>query len=208
MRKIDLEWLFNQSHPVPFSGCWLWAGSLNGGGYAQVMVNKRRPVAHRVAYELKHGPVPEGLQLDHLCRVRCCVNPDHVEPVTTSINQLRGIGPALLAKHNQTQKMREVTAARNRTPEMRAVVSRPKAPEHAANIKAMLTKRNQSAEMRAIAAEQARLRNMKLKDLTHCKQGHEYTPENTHTDPLTGRRRCRVCARVVDARRRQRRMRP
>jgi hypothetical protein len=71
------------------NGCWLWTGVHIGAGYGQASLNGVRQVAHRVAYELTVGPVPEGLQLDHLCRNRGCVNPDHLEPVTASENKRR-----------------------------------------------------------------------------------------------------------------------
>jgi hypothetical protein len=78
--------------PEPNSGCWLWTAGLNGEGYGAINVAGQIRPAHRVAYELFRGPIPEGLTLDHLCRVRCCVNPDHLEPVTRKENTLRGIG--------------------------------------------------------------------------------------------------------------------
>ena len=71
-------------------GCILWGGHLSKWGYGRVTYKGRLVQAHRVAYELFKGPIPEGLQLDHLCRVRNCVNPDHLEPVTPSENTLRG----------------------------------------------------------------------------------------------------------------------
>ena len=79
--------------PVTESGCWLWIGACERDGYAKIVVNKKRRSAHRYAYELFIGPIPHGLQLDHLCRVRCCVNPAHLEPVTGSENVMRGNGP-------------------------------------------------------------------------------------------------------------------
>lgn len=71
-------------------GCWLWSGSCDRGGYGQITVNGKHLRAHRVAYEAFVGPIPDGLQLDHLCRVRACVNPEHLEPVTARVNALRG----------------------------------------------------------------------------------------------------------------------
>lgn len=75
---------------VDANGCWLWNLSLNHHGYAQGKPpgGKYRSI-HRFAYETAHGPIPEGLQLDHLCRVRHCVNPDHLEPVTSHENSHR-----------------------------------------------------------------------------------------------------------------------
>ena len=67
------------------NGCWLWTGALlDGYGIVKVGGGVRR--AHRVVFEFERGPIPDGLELDHLCRVRRCVNPDHLEPVTKAEN--------------------------------------------------------------------------------------------------------------------------
>lgn len=66
--------------------CWKWTGYIHRTGYARFM----KGYAHRWGYEQFTGPVPEGLQLDHLCRNRSCVNPLHMEPVTNRENTLRG----------------------------------------------------------------------------------------------------------------------
>jgi hypothetical protein len=74
------------------AGCWIWTGAL-AWGYGRIGERSGRIVpAHRVMYELCIGPIPDGLQLDHLCREPGCVNPLHLEPVTTRENILRGIG--------------------------------------------------------------------------------------------------------------------
>lgn len=72
------------------AGCWQWRGNLNPKGYGTFSVNKRPVQAHRYAYVLLVGSIPEGLQLDHLCRNRGCVRPTHLEPVTNRENMLRG----------------------------------------------------------------------------------------------------------------------
>src|SRR3990167_4576388 len=74
----------------PNTGCWLWMGSCSGG-YAKISTRGGRPPAsvHVLMYENAVGPVPDGLELDHKCRVRCCVNPGHLEPVTRRVNVLR-----------------------------------------------------------------------------------------------------------------------
>lgn len=70
--------------------CWLWLGPLQGDGYGKVPVRHScTAVAHRFFYEHLVGPIPDGLQLDHLCRVRICVRPDHLEPVSIRENSLR-----------------------------------------------------------------------------------------------------------------------
>ena len=77
-------------YTVREDGCWIWTGIINGYGYGQVIDHGRRPMAHRKMYETLVGPIPEGLTLDHLCRVHACVNPGHLEPVTIRENTLRG----------------------------------------------------------------------------------------------------------------------
>ncbi len=73
--------------------CWLWRAGCVGEGYGAFRVGNRVVRAHRWAYEFCVGPIPEGLTLDHLCRVHACVNPDHLEPVTNRVNILRGNSP-------------------------------------------------------------------------------------------------------------------
>lgn len=112
------------------TGCWEWTGTRNPKGYGMLRTGgRRRQLVHRVSYEMTYGPIPEGLQIDHLCRVRNCLNPAHLEAVTNQVNTLRG---------------ETVTAAN--------------------------------------AAK------------THCSQGHEFTPENTHMEAY-GARRCLTCRR-------------
>jgi hypothetical protein len=105
--------------------CWLWLGPPNSDGYGHIGEGPHKGrllKVHRVTYELLVGPIPEGLELDHLCRVRLCVNPVHLEAVTNRENMLRGVG---------------------------------------------------------VCALNARK--------THCKHGHEFTPENTYRVKNGGR---------------------
>lgn len=79
---------------VDANGCWIWQGGVKSTGYGAISVRNRMRNAYAVAYEVFKGTVPKGLELDHLCRVRLCVNPDHLEAVTHRENVLRGTSPA------------------------------------------------------------------------------------------------------------------
>lgn len=125
---------------VQSNGCWHWTEPINAGGYGVFSAGGMKRLAHRASYTLFMGPIPAGLELDHLCHTldvgcpggegdphRRCVYPGHLEPVTELENALRGRGPSA------------VNAAK-----------------------------------------------------THCKNDHEFTPENTYVDPQGGRE-CRTC---------------
>ncbi len=86
---------------VVANDCWAWTGTKNTHGYGYVYIEGKLRRAHRVSYELWVGPIPEKLQLDHLCRKRDCVNPEHLEPVTCKENIARSplhIGKINIAK--------------------------------------------------------------------------------------------------------------
>lgn len=115
--------------PDPGS-CWLWLGAIGTGCYGRVYFDGKDDYVHRVAYMLRYGPIPEGLQIDHLCRFRPCVNPAHLEAVTQAENLRRGISPPAINGRAET-----------------------------------------------------------------CKNGHEFTPENTYIRPDNGGRQCVICSR-------------
>lgn len=114
MRHTELDVLAKVSRLTECGGveaCWIWCGGVDGKGYGQVRAKRasdgqhttRR--LHRVVYELLMGAIPSGLDLDHLCRVRHCINPWHLEPVPRRINLLRGIGfPAVNASRTHCPK--------------------------------------------------------------------------------------------------------
>ncbi len=82
--------------------CWVWTAGRNIHGYGKMSVVGQQLAAHRVSYEHHVGPIPAGLQLDHLCRNRACINPDHLEPVTERENILRGVSPAAINARKTT----------------------------------------------------------------------------------------------------------
>jgi hypothetical protein len=91
-------WLkVDKNGPIPeyrpdLGPCWLWtAGTIRGYGRFCVGPERRNVFAHRYAYELLVGPIPAGLDMDHLCRVPACVRPSHLEPVTHQENNRRGV---------------------------------------------------------------------------------------------------------------------
>ena len=93
VRTPHVEQRFTSRIKKAVNGCIEWTGRLDIGGYGTLSVNSRAIKAHRVSYMLYKGQIPEGLQIDHLCRNRKCVNPEHLEAVTQKINVLRGESP-------------------------------------------------------------------------------------------------------------------
>lgn len=70
--------------------CWEWLGAIQNNGYGKATLDDRATTAHRVSWRLLVGPIPDGMTLDHLCRNKVCVNPDHLEVVTSGENSRRG----------------------------------------------------------------------------------------------------------------------
>lgn len=103
MRKSVEERFFEK---VDFSDdCWTWTSWISTSGYGLITIKGKTVTAHRWAYETLVRPIPEGLVIDHLCRNRLCVNPDHLEPVTNRENIMRGEGVAA-RRAQQTHCMR------------------------------------------------------------------------------------------------------
>jgi hypothetical protein len=93
LSDADLARFLEKIDPPNIDGCTLWNASTFAGGYGQFKLNRRSVLAHRVAWTLRHGPIPEGLELDHVylrgCRSKRCVNTAHLELVTHEENTRR-----------------------------------------------------------------------------------------------------------------------
>jgi len=162
------------------TGCWLWSGSTTPGGYGRIVAGGRKRYAHRVSYELAYGPIQEGLQIDHLCRVTICINPEHMEAVTNRENVLRG---NTFAAHN---------------------VAKTHCPLGHAYDEANTTRDNGKRKCRTCLRKRSREYNgcatkIIVPTKTHCLLGHAYDDANTYWN--RGSRYCRSCRRRRNSRR-------
>jgi hypothetical protein len=86
---IPIQERFKSKYEIDENGCWLWLASLDKSGYGQLWNGKIMARAHRLSYEIHKGTIPPGTHLDHLCSVRKCVNPEHLEAVPQDLNNHR-----------------------------------------------------------------------------------------------------------------------
>lgn len=155
-------------------GCWIWTANKNKG-YGRFRISNPRSVvqAHRYSYEQLVGPIPDGLDLDHMCRVPACCNPAHLEAVTRRTNLLRG-----------------ETLPASQTTRTHCPKGHPYSGEN-------LAIKNGTRQCRECTRERDRNRPRRyaahpLAKPTHCPKGHEYTESNSLRSPGEGLR-CRIC---------------
>lgn len=166
------ERLIRKLEFVQDTGCWEFRGYKDACGYGRMMADGKSHPAHRVAYEIMVGPIPEGLELDHLCRNPACCNPSHLDPVTHRTNLMRGNGAcARNARKTHCPKGHEYTPENTRTP--------PSGGRWCLACERERSKRRSKGGI-ADAAK------------THCPAGHPYSGENLRID-TDGGRRCRAC---------------
>lgn len=89
--QLEFQEYITSRVDIDENGCWLWVLTRDPDGYGEGCFQKRKRRAHRLAWEAFKGPIPPGFHVDHLCRVRHCVNPEHLEPVTAGENIRRGL---------------------------------------------------------------------------------------------------------------------
>lgn len=171
--------------PEPMSGCWLWTAYCNENGYGQFFFNKKQGLAHRFSYQHFVGEIPDDLELDHLCRTRCCVNPAHLEPVTTAENIRRGV---------MNERRKQQAASITHCP-----AGHPYEGENLQTWRGMRAckeckRQRQLAKIRKRAEAEGRKLRPPAKDRTHCPAGHPYAGENLRI-ARNGQRVCKTCQR-------------
>jgi hypothetical protein len=159
---------------VDENGCWLYQGRIcKTTGYA----NHHNKWIHRASYEIFKGPIPEGLQIDHLCMVRSCVNPDHLEAVTHKVNTLRGNSISAI-------NARKTHCPKGHPYEGSNLLG------HNPSVRLCKTCHREGEFLRKRLANGIPL---EINHDTHCKNGHIRTVENTYIRPDNGYRMCKDC---------------
>lgn len=160
--------------------CIVWQGSFNGAGYG---LNKKR-LAHRVAFAEAGNELIPGLVLDHLCRNRACINPDHLEQVTNRENILRGEGVgAKNARKTKCDRGHEFNSDNTYYTKYGKKSLRQCRPCQNIAVRKYRKKIGYGGKLEIIRTR------------THCLKGHEYAAGNGHID-IRGTRRCRTCERI------------
>jgi hypothetical protein len=176
--------------PDPETECWLWTAYTDPRGYGRfgVYVRGSGPKshwAHRYAYECLVGPIPDGLVIDHLCRVKHCVNPAHLEPVTQRENIMRGKAP---------ERAKGMAAARTHCKHGHEYTAENTGLYHSRGYRCRYCK---TCSMERDAQLRRRRGMRALKGRTHCEEGHPLSGDNlyVYVHKTTGvtRRYCRAC---------------
>lgn len=178
MYRVSLEARFwAKVHKT--DGCWLWQAYVKSNGYGALGRGRRgkgMALAHRMAWELTNGPIPEGMTIDHLCKNRRCVNPAHLEVVSRGENTLRSSGPsAVNATKTHCIRGHSLEGARITAEGFRDCRE--------------CNKLEQRERRRKSAADEGRAINRPNSEKTVCKHGHSLADAYVSK----GHRYCRTC---------------
>lgn len=165
---------FVSRHIVNEAGCWVWQGGLVKGGYAQLSINGSRQYAHRVAYEMYKGKIPDHLEIDHKCRVRNCVNPEHLEAVSHQENMKRSTA-------GKPNRVKTHCPAGHPYSGQNLYIQ----PSNNSRICRICMKKSGRKFYWANKKERV------VKD--QCKRGHSLSGENLYIIPTTKSRTCKIC---------------
>jgi hypothetical protein len=190
MTDDELNRFLSYVYFEPNTGCWLHAGG-SCAGYSTFWLRSKTRRAHIVSYEHYVGPIPDGLILDHLCRVPACVNPNHLEPVTHLENTLRGLNG-----NAETNAAAAIWRAKTHCPKGHEYTSENTSINRRGSRECITCRRARSRETQRVkrAADRETRGGPKengmvvyRRQFTHCKNGHPYTHRNER------QRLCRIC---------------
>jgi hypothetical protein len=181
------------AHRPELGPCWVWQGTPGDNGYGYFWYEGKKRLAHRFSYQEHVGPIPDGHEIDHLCRNRLCVNPAHLEAVIHRVNVERGTAPPA----------RNMAAAE-------CYMGHPFDEENTywypnGDRGCRKCQRRRVKEWREQNRPPSGVGKGWKREITECPAGHEYTPGNTYNKPGGGRQ-CRACMRTKnrEAQRRRR----
>lgn len=182
---------------VTEDGCHVWTGTTDGKGYGRVHYQHHYWIAHRLFYSLHVGPIPAGFDVHHVCRNTLCCNPDHLMAVHPHEHP---DNPAVInAAKTHCKRGHEFTPENTKDVGDGGRMCRQCGVDYQRQYH--LDRREQRL---ARARQRWREANPVPQRKTHCKHGHEYTPENTYICPK-GNRSCLICRGAAEARRRAKR---
>lgn len=165
--------------------CLVWKGTTFPFGYGEIWYEGRPRLVHKIVFEALARPVPDGLELDHVCRNPPCCEPSHLEPVSHRENVLRGDGVAAkCARKTHCPKGHPYDEANTRIG--------PKGQRFCRKCHVA----NETERRRRKRAENPTLPRNACREKTHCPKGHPYVGDNLYTNPQ-GRRECRECGRIA-----------
>jgi len=182
---------------IEFGDCWTWTGRTDRDGYGRY--GHRGQMAHRIVWELLVGPIPTGLHVDHRCRNKLCVNPDHLEPVTPATN-IRRTPPGMKGRgkgnRNQYTGATHCKRGHEYTEDNTAIVRNPTS---------INGTRRQCLKCRYLYNHRS---GIGPTSALYCKYGHpRFGPESDIYVNPDGVRQCRICRRRIDKARSARRRR-